>query len=122
VKSRRLRIGLCAAAAILAAAEVADAASAKDVPTIDLQTRCRKSEKIMADMMGESNQRGSGFDVCMRSEQDARKALVAAWPEVPPSYKDFCVRPAAYSPSYVEWIACLELLIDLRKLRGAAKP
>jgi hypothetical protein len=105
-----------------AGTKAASAASSKGVPTIDLQTRCKRSEKIMADMMGSPTLlQTNGFDLCMRAEQEARSALVAAWPDVPPSYKAFCIRPAAYSPSYIEWIACMEMLIDLRKLR-AAKP
>jgi len=133
VTLRRSAIWFCATALVFSAvlATAADAAKSKaastrvantkDVPSFDLQARCRKTEKIMIEMMGANSTGMNGYDLCMRAEQEARDALVKAWPDVPQAYKDFCVRPAAYSPSYIEWIACMEMLIDLRKLR-AAKP
>jgi hypothetical protein len=114
----RLVVFLCAAVAVFAALPAADAAD-KAPPTIDLQSRCRRTEKALLDMMGDQSLRGSAFDTCMRSEQDARKAIVAAWPDIPQSYKSFCIRKGDFSPSYVEWIACLEMMIDLRKQRAA---
>jgi hypothetical protein len=54
----------------------------------------------------------------MISEQQARVAILAAWKDIPPDYKSFCIRPDVYSPSYIEWIACLEMRIDLKRLRS----
>jgi hypothetical protein len=120
MKSNRL-IWVAMAAIAFVAVPVADAAGFKDIPNIDLQSRCKRSERAMAAMMGASAQPGRDFESCLRAEQEARKAIEAAWPDIPASYKSFCINPTAYSPSYIEWIACLEMLIDLRKLR-AAKP
>ncbi len=102
----------------LAASEAA--ANTKPIPTIDLQARCRVSERTVQEMMGSDTKPGSSFETCMKSETAARDALQAAWNDIPASYKEFCVKPRAYSPSYIEWIACVELLIDLRKMRATS--
>jgi hypothetical protein len=92
---------------------------AQQMPTIDLQARCKRSEAAQMDMMGDKSLQNVAFDSCIRSENDAKSAIEKAWGDIPASYKTFCVRPADFSPSYIEWIACLELMIDLRKLRAA---
>lgn len=114
-----LRVLFCAAAFVVAALAEAAAANDKGLPTLDLQTRCKKSEAAMIDMMGAEDVKGSAFDLCVKSEQAARDALQAAWADIPPSYKSFCVRPGDYSASYIEWIACVEMLIDAKKMRPA---
>src|SRR6185295_3078732 len=58
------------------------------------------------------------LDACMKSEQASRDAIAAIWKEIPPSYKASCIDPRAYSASYIEWIACLELYIDVKKQRS----
>lgn len=103
---------------MLAALPVADAV-AQALPAIDLQARCRNSERTMIEMMADRTLQGRAFDTCMKSEEAARDAMQAAWHEIPPAYKSYCIRPRDYSPSYIEWIACVELMIDLKKLRAA---
>ena len=106
-----------AAAVILSTAL---AAAASGVPTIDLNKRCRTTAKSTQLLMNNSSGDAAekAFQLCMRSEQDARAAILAAWKDIPPDYKSFCVRPNVYSPSYIEWIACLEMKIDLKRLRS----
>jgi hypothetical protein len=106
--------------AFLVAAILSSAAAAQSMPTIDLQARCKRSEAAQMEMMGDKAVQNVAFDSCMRSESDARNAITKAWPDIPATYKTFCVRPSDFSPSYIEWIACLELMIDLRKLRAAS--
>ena len=118
----RMRLWLGAMAVICAAAQAAEAAETKALPTIDLQARCKRSERAIVEMTGDKTLLGRGFDMCMRAEEDARAALAKAWPDMPQSYKTFCIKPAAYSPSYIEWIACMEMLIDLKRLREARQP
>ena len=121
MKFGRMRVWLGAALFLCAVSEAAAAAGPKGLPTIDLNSRCKRSEAVVVEMTGDKSLVGKGFEMCMRAEQEARNALVAAWPEVPQAYKTFCIAPATFSPSYIEWIACLEMLIDLRKLREAPK-
>jgi hypothetical protein len=102
------------AALILFTTFAAAAAAKKDtLPTLDLQTLCRARAQSTADM---SLTTGNPFDMCMKSEQEARAALVAAWNDIPPFYRATCIRPNVFSPSYVEWIACLETNIDVKSL------
>jgi hypothetical protein len=110
---------LGAVAVVSVMAPPAPMAAENAVPTIDLQARCKRSEAAQMDMMGDKNLQNVAFDSCMRSETDAKNAMAKAWSEIPATYKSFCVRPSDFSPSYIEWIACLELMIDLRKLRAA---
>jgi hypothetical protein len=114
---RRFGILIFAAAVGLAALP-AMAASGNGLAVIDLKKRCQNSERAALDLMGDKSLQGTAFDTCMRAEQEARKAIEAAWGDIPPSYKSTCIRPRVFSPSYVEWIACLEMLIDLKKLRS----
>jgi hypothetical protein len=111
---------LCAVVLGLVALPVAGSAQDKGLPTIDLQARCKKSEAAVIDMMGDQSLKGTAFDLCVKSENAARDALVKAWGDIPPAYKSFCVRPRDYSASYVEWIACLEMMIEVKKLRTRA--
>ena len=94
------------------------AASAKDdgLPTIDFRKNCGVRAKAIADMMGDK-QTTITFDSCVKSEQAAKDALIAAWKDIPASYKTFCISPKVYSPSYTEWISCLEMNIDVKRLR-----
>lgn len=119
----RLGLLLCAAAGFLAGLPDAQAATGA-IPQIDLQARCRNTERVVEDMMTNTAQPGAAFDICVRAEGQARDALQAAWAEMPQPYKNFCIRPGDYSASYIEWIACVELLIELKRLRTAtpAKP
>ena len=96
------------------------AAAAKDdgLPGIDIQKRCRERAKSSADMLGDKSVTTRAFESCMRSEEEARAALVAAWKDIPPSYKTFCIRPHVYSPSHTEWIACIESNIDVKRMRS----
>jgi hypothetical protein len=105
-----------AAAAIFLSASASTMAD-NAFPSIDMQARCRASENSLVQMLGEGTSKGQAFDTCMKSETEARNALKAAWTEIPSYYKSYCVNPRSFSASYVEWIACVELLIDLRKQR-----
>jgi len=113
---------LVCAALLLAALPAAEAATRKGssdsagIPIIDLDARCKKAERTLIEMLG--NSAVQAFDACMSSEQAAKKALVDAWKDMPATIKYYCVRPSDYSPSYVEWIACVEMIIDLRKQRA----
>lgn len=98
----------------------ASVAVAKDniLPTIDLQERCRTSVRAAQEMLGNYANTADSLDACMKSEQASRDAIAAIWKEIPPSYKASCIDPRAYSASYIEWIACLELYIDVKKQRS----
>jgi hypothetical protein len=95
------------------------AAMAKDnnLPSIDLKKACGIRAKASAEMMGDQSSAAGAFDTCMKSEQAARDALAAAWKDIPAVFKAFCIAPNVHSPSYTEWISCVELSIDVKKQR-----
>ena len=105
------------AAAIIVFTTFATMAKDDDLPSIDIKKACATRAKASADMMGDKSLTTGAFDTCMKSEQASRDALAAAWKEIPADFKSFCVTPRAYSPSYTEWISCVELGIDVKKQR-----
>jgi hypothetical protein len=89
------------------------AASAEPLPRIDVQKMCRASEAVsFADNT-------ATFDVCMSDEQAAHERLVQDWAKFPARDKARCVLPTEYLPNYTEWLTCLEMERELRKIRQA---
>jgi hypothetical protein len=96
------------------------AAAAQDAsfPNLDTPKLCRSRASTTEEMMGDKSVTSRTYETCMNSEQNARAALVAAWKDIPASYKASCVKSTVFSPSYAEWISCLELNIDVKNLRA----
>lgn len=94
------------------------AAAQDSFPNIDTQKHCRARAQAIGETMADTKVTSQTLDTCMNSEREARAALVAAWKDIPQSYKTACVKPNVYSPSYAEWISCLELNIDVKILRS----
>ena len=53
----------------------------------------------------------------MKSEQESKTALLAAWKDIPARHRTSCIKPRDYAASYMEWISCLELVIDMKSLQ-----
>jgi len=108
------KIAFSAALVLFTTFAAAAAEKSNSLPSLDIQKYCRSRAKAVADLIvGVST-----FDACMESEQKARAALAAAWKDIPPFYKTSCIKPDDYSPSYEEWIACLEMYIDVKSVRS----
>jgi len=101
------------AAVILCAAT---AALAKDagLPNIDIQMTCRESSSALSGLTGNDNQ---DFDACMNDEQAARDQLTKNWASYPALAKLKCLKPKEFLPGYVEWQSCLEMTLDVIKMR-----
>jgi hypothetical protein len=93
---------------------VASAASAS-VPSVDIATTCRESEKAITTMFGPGTQQT--FDNCMKQENDARAEIVKSWRGYPAGGRQHCVNTTVYMPSYVEWLTCLEMDQSVEALR-----
>jgi hypothetical protein len=104
-------------AAVVLFTTFAVAAKDDNLPKIDIKKGCGVRAKASADMMGDKSSATGAFDTCMKSEQESRDALAAAWKDMPATLKAFCITPNVYSPSYTEWISCVELGIDVKKQR-----
>lgn len=101
-------------AAIMLFATVAGAAADDTLPSIDFEKFCRSRTEAVGEVAGRTVQ--ELFNSCVTAEQQAQTALLAAWKDIPPTYKARCIKPNVYSPSYAEWISCLELLIEVKSL------
>jgi hypothetical protein len=52
----------------------------------------------------------------MKQEELARVQMDKDWTKYPAKDRDECINPKQYSPSYVEWLTCLEIRRDVRNL------
>jgi hypothetical protein len=91
-------------------------ATADSLPRIDFEKVCRSRAQAVG-QIGDATEQQT-FESCMKAEQEAQVALVAAWGDIPARYKTECIKPNVYSPSYGEWLSCLELLIDVKNVRS----
>jgi hypothetical protein len=101
----------------LAAGPASDAVAAQGgVPTIDVRNTCRIAAGVMVRLMAGDSSLEKDFDVCLASEQSARDQLVKDWGTYSARDRGRCVIPQVYLPSYVEWLTCLEMERDARKM------
>jgi hypothetical protein len=91
-------------------------ATAGNVPRIDIQKTCRASEKTIKEVFGNSDM-GNVFESCMAAEKTTLEQLIKDWGTYPAEAKARCVQPSVYMPNYTEWITCLEMERDVRKMR-----
>ena len=105
--------------AVIASLLIAFPTMAKDtgLPGIDLQTSCRSRAKALGETLGDRSKTEELYAGCMKSEQESKTALLAAWKDIPARHRASCIKPRDYAASYMEWIACLELVIDMKSLR-----
>jgi hypothetical protein len=102
----------------LATPGVASAASSGVVPTVDIATTCRTSEKALRSIFGAETRQD--FESCMTSENGAREQIVKNWQNFPAGGRQRCVITTGYMPSYVEWLTCLEMEQQVNELRKGA--
>ena len=91
------------------------AAQKERLPNIEIPALCSGRATALGDLGVLTT---DATNSCIKSEQEAWTALLAAWKDIPPSYKRYCIRPDDYAASYAEWIACLELEIDMENLHS----
>ena len=91
-------------------------AAADSPPRIDVEKVCRSRVQAVG-QIGDRTQ-AQALTSCVKAEQDAQAAIAEAWEKIPARYKTECIKPNVHSPSYSEWIACLELLIDVKAARS----
>jgi len=105
----------------LATPGVASAAP-NEVPTADIATTCRTSEKALIAIFGAETQQN--FQSCMNSEKEARDQIVKNWQNFPAAARQRCVNTTGYMPSYAEWLTCLEMeqQVDEARKKAASNP
>ncbi len=92
------------------------AAAGGGIPTINIQQTCRVAAGAMVSLIGGTTTENA-LSGCLSSEQSARDSIVKDWATFSAADRTQCVRPEVYLPSYVEWLTCLEMERDARKMR-----
>jgi hypothetical protein len=94
-----------------------DAQGRREVPTVDIQKTCQAAAGVMVSLLGGST---TDQDVkgCLDSEQKAREQIIKDRATYSSLDKSRCMRTTVYLPSYVEWLTCLEMERDVRKMQA----
>src|SRR5215510_1735917 len=92
-----------------------DAQGRKEVPGIDIQKTCKAAAGAMVSLMGGTTTE-QDINACLDSEQKARDQIAKDLATYSSAYKAQCMRTDVYLPSYVEWLTCLEMERDVRKM------
>jgi hypothetical protein len=87
------------------------------VPTADVQNTCRFAAAAMVDLMGGTTVE-QGVNGCLDSENVARAQIIKDWNTYSAADRTQCLQTGVYLPSYVEWLTCLEMERDVRRLRA----
>src|SRR5215831_12629169 len=87
----------------------------KEVPSIDIQRTCQSAAGAMVSLMGGTTTE-QDINACLDSEQKARDQIVKDRATYSAADKKQCMRTDTYLPSYVEWLTCLEMERDVRKM------
>src|SRR5262249_40543160 len=93
-----------------------DAQGRKEVPGIDIQKTCQAAAGAMVSLMGGTTTE-QDINACLDSEQKARDQIVKDRATYSSADKKQCMRTGVYLPSYVEWLTCLEMERDVRKMQ-----
>ena len=98
------RIGISCAVILM----TSSAALSRDggLPQFDIQKQCQKIQRAADELTGTKNP--GAFDSCVKNEQSAREKLAARWATTSALDKTSCVHPVGWSPSYSEWLGCLD--------------
>src|SRR5258708_411682 len=88
----------------------------KEVTTIDIQKTCQLAAGAMVKLMGGTTTE-QDINACLDSEQKARDQIVKDLATYASADKVQCMRTGVYLPSYVEWLTCLEMDRDVRKMQ-----
>jgi hypothetical protein len=85
------------------------------LPQFDIQKQCQKTQRAADELTGTKNP--GAIDSCVKNEQSAREKLAERWATTSALDKTACVHPARWSPSYSEWLGCLETRDHVRTMR-----
>jgi len=91
------------------------------IPHINIEETCRAAARAMVGLMGGSTTE-QDRNACLDSEQKAREQIIKDQATYSSADKRRCMRTRDYLPSYVEWLTCLEMERDVRKMRQGEPP
>jgi hypothetical protein len=111
----RILARIIISAAIVLVAAFAALSKDGGLPNIDLQKQCQATQKATDALTGTTNP--NAFDLCIRSEQSAREKLSERWATIAASDKASCIHSTDWSPSYFEWLGCIDTRVYVRTMR-----
>jgi hypothetical protein len=100
----RSRIGISCAVILMTSSAVLSRDGG--LPQFDIQKQCQKTQLAADELTATKNP--NAFDSCVKNEQNAREKLAERWATTSALDKTACVHPTGWSPSYFEWLGCLE--------------
>lgn len=108
-----MRIGISCAVILM----TSSASLSRDggLPQFDIQKQCQKIQRAADELTGTKNP--GAFDSCVKNEQSAREKLAERWTTISALDKTSCVHPVGWSPSYSEWLGCLDTRDYTRTMR-----
>jgi len=81
-----------------------------------VQNTCSVAAVAMVNLMGGTTVE-QGLNGCLDSENTALATIKKDWGTYSAADRTQCVQTGVYLPSYVEWLTCLEMERDVRRLR-----
>jgi hypothetical protein len=101
----------------LATAMLLPQLAAAQAPTADVRNTCTVASVAMVSLMGGTTVE-QGLNGCLDSEKTALATINKDWGTYSAADRTQCLQTGVYLPSYVEWLTCLEMERDARRLRA----
>jgi hypothetical protein len=97
-------------------------ARSDEIPSLKVEQLCRGIASISADPLA-GGEPSVTFERCMQAEQADREQLRKEWSPFSPDDKKHCVAEAKEGgeSSYTELVTCLEMALEVKRLRSSAK-
>jgi hypothetical protein len=95
-------------------------AAADGAPIVDIRKTCQESERAVTAIFGNATM--ATYAGCMTQEQAARESIVKDWAKFTTADRQICLNTTGYMPSYVEWLVCLDMQVNLRESRKTTQP
>jgi hypothetical protein len=83
-------------------------------PTVDIRSTCRTSINAVVSLGGTYSET---LDACLQQQNAALEQIKKNWAIYPATAKAHCIQPSGYMPSYIEWLTCFEMELDVARLR-----
>jgi hypothetical protein len=86
------------------------------VPTVNVQNTCRIAAVAMMNLLAGTTIE-KGMKDCLENENTALAQIVKDWESYSAADRSQCLQTGVYLPSYVEWLTCIEMERDARRMR-----
>src|SRR5262245_23138914 len=83
-------------------------------PTVDIRATCQTSIEAVVNLGGTYSET---LAACIQQQNAALEEIKQKWATYPAAAKNHCVQPSGSMPSYIEWLTCFEMELDVARLR-----